>query len=503
MANKFILIPQEIYRGLTTSETGNINLDTLHRDLEKTRRTRKNASAKNINYNQELRRYLHLRNEMENKPLNVAVTNLDESSGALLNERPISYPSITTAPSSISSLPSTRPPSPPPPTQPEVDQEAPRNRTRNRKITKKFPARNPRRIKKNVKKRIQPESEDDMFSASEELETSKRTVAGSIPSVRSRSPLDNEPSTSQRRPLSILFRPQKWITYEPALTITRPQRRDRIIRQEPRIVPSVVMPPSPPPFGDRNFSKLTRRKKTAKRRLATSRKIIPPSESRRAHLSEIYDDEIITPGSRSLKTRKRGKLLVSKIPKKKHRQNEMALPSIAKLDPLPAPAEIPAIEAPPTNAIQAPRRMLAIEAPPPISAPNMLAIEDPTPNALPAPRKRLAIEAAPSNALPGPSRMLALEAPPTNTLPAPSQRLAIEAPPRRFSKWATRRLQKSELLPEYQQMLEELEAQVPRKGVKRNRQPIPVEYFEPKKIKRRGVKRTAQLEPKRIKRAKK
>jgi hypothetical protein len=283
------------------------------------------------------------------------------------------------------------------------------------------------------------------------------------------------------------------------LTIKRTQRKDRTRRQEPTIIPSVVMPPSPPPFGDRNYSKLTRRKKTAKRRLATSRKIIPPSESRRAHLSEIYDDEIITPGSRSLKTRKRGKLLVTKIPKKKHRQNELALPSTVKLDPLPAPPQIPAIEAPPANAIQAPNRILAIEAPPSIEVqtPRMLAIDAPTPNALPAPRQQLAIEAPPSNALPTPKRMLAIEAPPSRgkkrkaiEAPARARRpqrkiLAIEAPPGRDIKyrWAPRKPQQadSNLLPEYQQMIQELQAMVPQRGVKRKR---PQKPKEPKRIKR-------------------
>jgi hypothetical protein len=93
MANQFILIPEDIYRGLTTSDTGNINLDWIRHELEKTKQLKKNASTKNINYNQELRRYLSLRNEMEHKPVNVAVTNADEFSGALINDRPIFNPS--------------------------------------------------------------------------------------------------------------------------------------------------------------------------------------------------------------------------------------------------------------------------------------------------------------------------------------------------------------------------------------------------------------------------
>ena len=71
MANKFILVPQEIYRGLTTFDTGEPNIDDVRRTLDKTRRVKEHPSAKNILYNQELRRYLHLRNEKENQPVRV------------------------------------------------------------------------------------------------------------------------------------------------------------------------------------------------------------------------------------------------------------------------------------------------------------------------------------------------------------------------------------------------------------------------------------------------
>ncbi|CAK5015633.1 unnamed protein product [Meloidogyne enterolobii] len=71
MANKFILVPQEIYRGLTSFDTGEPNLDDVQRTLDKTRRVKEHPSAKNIHYNQELRRYLHLRNERQNRPVKV------------------------------------------------------------------------------------------------------------------------------------------------------------------------------------------------------------------------------------------------------------------------------------------------------------------------------------------------------------------------------------------------------------------------------------------------
>lgn len=74
MASKLILVPEEIYRGLTSSDTGNINLDFARRVLDKTKREKTNASVKNIHYNQALARYLKLRNEYENTPSKVEIT---------------------------------------------------------------------------------------------------------------------------------------------------------------------------------------------------------------------------------------------------------------------------------------------------------------------------------------------------------------------------------------------------------------------------------------------
>nr|CAD2202668.1 unnamed protein product [Meloidogyne enterolobii] len=71
MANKFILVPEEIYKGLTTFDTGEPNLDLIRNDLEKIKRKKDNPSAKNVKYNQELRRYLQMRNEQQNKPVKV------------------------------------------------------------------------------------------------------------------------------------------------------------------------------------------------------------------------------------------------------------------------------------------------------------------------------------------------------------------------------------------------------------------------------------------------
>jgi len=74
MANKLILVPEQIYRGLTKPTIGeDIILDFSKRSLELAKRRKENPAAKNIHLNQELRRYLHLRNEQENKPVKVQI----------------------------------------------------------------------------------------------------------------------------------------------------------------------------------------------------------------------------------------------------------------------------------------------------------------------------------------------------------------------------------------------------------------------------------------------
>jgi hypothetical protein len=101
MANKYILIPHDLYRGLTETEPDNINLDFEKKQLNKTKRLK---SAKNIQYNQELNRYLKIRKEHINKPVKVELTN-----GALLlakNNANVAQPNP--APSSSTTPPSIR-----------------------------------------------------------------------------------------------------------------------------------------------------------------------------------------------------------------------------------------------------------------------------------------------------------------------------------------------------------------------------------------------------------
>ena len=73
--NKFILVPEDIYRGLTSEDTGNINLDYTKRALENVKREKTDPATKYARYNQELRRYLHLKKEHDEKPVRVEVTN--------------------------------------------------------------------------------------------------------------------------------------------------------------------------------------------------------------------------------------------------------------------------------------------------------------------------------------------------------------------------------------------------------------------------------------------
>nr|CAD2193469.1 unnamed protein product [Meloidogyne enterolobii] len=93
MANKFILVPEDIYRGLTTSDVGEPNLDFTRRALERSKRRKESESSKNVHYNQELRRYLQLRNERENRPVKVELVN-NKSRGTIVpknNSRRASY----------------------------------------------------------------------------------------------------------------------------------------------------------------------------------------------------------------------------------------------------------------------------------------------------------------------------------------------------------------------------------------------------------------------------
>ena len=77
MAIKYILVPEDMYKGLisASSESENINLDFTKNKLEKIKKHKSNPSTKNILYNQELRRYLKLKKEADDKPFKVELKN--------------------------------------------------------------------------------------------------------------------------------------------------------------------------------------------------------------------------------------------------------------------------------------------------------------------------------------------------------------------------------------------------------------------------------------------
>lgn len=77
MSSKFVLIPEAYYQGLLTSNAPreNPNLTFAKEKLESAKNIRRsNKSAKNILYNQELRRYLKIRKDAEDKPVKVELS---------------------------------------------------------------------------------------------------------------------------------------------------------------------------------------------------------------------------------------------------------------------------------------------------------------------------------------------------------------------------------------------------------------------------------------------
>uniref|UniRef100_A0A914H0F0 Uncharacterized protein n=1 Tax=Globodera rostochiensis TaxID=31243 RepID=A0A914H0F0_GLORO len=75
-ANRFVLVPEDIYRGLTSvRDTGDPNLDFTRRALENVKRENADPTTKNVHYNQELRRYLHLKKEHDERPVRVTIDN--------------------------------------------------------------------------------------------------------------------------------------------------------------------------------------------------------------------------------------------------------------------------------------------------------------------------------------------------------------------------------------------------------------------------------------------
>lgn len=75
MDDKFILVPSDLYKNLLKPDTGEINVENAKRNLSAILNKKNvNKSAKNILYNNELRRFLKIRKEFENKPIKVELT---------------------------------------------------------------------------------------------------------------------------------------------------------------------------------------------------------------------------------------------------------------------------------------------------------------------------------------------------------------------------------------------------------------------------------------------
>ncbi|HEX4852020.1 MAG TPA: hypothetical protein VFV08_14495 [Puia sp.] len=104
MAKKLILVNEDMYKTMLnkqkqqsdiTKEDLNdedaINLNFIRRIMKKAKEKRgRNMGAKNIAYNQELRRYLKLRKEVKDKPLKVELSNLAK----LIMKKPEASPKI-------------------------------------------------------------------------------------------------------------------------------------------------------------------------------------------------------------------------------------------------------------------------------------------------------------------------------------------------------------------------------------------------------------------------
>jgi hypothetical protein len=75
MDNKFILVPSDLYKNMLKPDRGEINVENTKRNLNALLNKRKmDKSAKNLLYNQELRRYMRLRKEFDDKPVKVELT---------------------------------------------------------------------------------------------------------------------------------------------------------------------------------------------------------------------------------------------------------------------------------------------------------------------------------------------------------------------------------------------------------------------------------------------
>lgn len=76
MENKFILVPSDLYKNLFKKDTGELNPENAKKDLTKIlQKVKIDKTTQNALYNQQLKRYLKLKHEFENKPIKVELSN--------------------------------------------------------------------------------------------------------------------------------------------------------------------------------------------------------------------------------------------------------------------------------------------------------------------------------------------------------------------------------------------------------------------------------------------
>lgn len=76
MAQKFILVPENLYNGLLSTKNEDLNLNFARENLENIKLKKGlNKNEKNIQFNQELHRFLKLKKQNDNKPIKVELSN--------------------------------------------------------------------------------------------------------------------------------------------------------------------------------------------------------------------------------------------------------------------------------------------------------------------------------------------------------------------------------------------------------------------------------------------
>ena len=76
MANKFLLIPADLYKGLLEDPNADMNLNFEKGEVQKMKnKPKKDSSAKNVMYNQKMKRYLKIKKQLDDKPIKVKLEN--------------------------------------------------------------------------------------------------------------------------------------------------------------------------------------------------------------------------------------------------------------------------------------------------------------------------------------------------------------------------------------------------------------------------------------------